>query len=315
MYPRINWLDDAGHSHAIIVRDRVYLGRSCHGVPAAKRILIDDPDISRDHAVITWHDGMLTVLDTSRNGTRVNGVRATPGVEQVLCDQDTITAGTHNYTVQLPDNTPRTETKDAAAETHTLAIDEVVTHLVADVRDYSMLSQQRSPARVCALITQLFDTLSPIVHTYHGTIKDYAGDAIFAYWEHGPTPQAQAAQDACHAARAQLAACQELAARAARRGDADLAAIRIGWGIATGKVTLSHYGVRHDNVAVVGDATNLAFRLSGLANKDVASPIVLCQHTARLVSKSLPLIELGAVDTKGRLGKERIFGLADEAYP
>ncbi len=309
MYPRINWLDEAGLGHSVAIRDRVYLGRTCHGVPAAKRILIDDPDISRDHAVITWNQGVLTIMDASRNGTRINGVRATPGVEQPLSDRDVISLGTHCYTVKLTQRATVAPNPEEVAETHTLAIDEVVTHLVADVRNYSTLAQNSSPSQVCTLVTQLFDTLSPIVHDHHGTIKDYAGDAIFAYWEHGPTAHTEPALNACHAARAQLAACQELAALAHQRGDQELAAVRIGWGIATGTVTLSHYGVRQDNVAIVGDATNLAFRLSGLANKDVPVPIVLCHHTARLLGDALALNDLGTVHTKGRQGKERVFGI------
>ncbi|HHM04260.1 MAG TPA: adenylate/guanylate cyclase domain-containing protein [Gammaproteobacteria bacterium] len=308
MYPRLHWQDESGKARSIAVRDRVYLGRSCRGVPTTKRVLVTDPNISRDHAVVTWSGDTLTVRDTSRNGTRLNGVRITPGVEQTLKDHDVITIGRQAFTVRLTPHATAAPT-DEGAETHTLAIDEVVTHLVADVRGFSTLSQAWRPARVCALVTRLFDTLSPLVHQHHGTIKDYAGDAIFAYWEHGPTPRAESALNACRAARAQQAACAALALDAAAKGDRDLARVRIGWGIATGTVTLSHYGLRQDNVAVVGDATNLAFRLSGLARKDVPAAVVLCHTTAQLIGHELPLTDLGEVGTKGRAGTERVFGL------
>jgi len=72
---------------------------------------------------------------------------------------------------------------------------------------------------------------------------------------------------------------------------------------------LSHYGMRAENLAVVGDSTNLAFRLAALANKELDSSIVLCASTARLVGPYLGVRSLGAVATKGREGLEDVFGL------
>ena len=52
--------------------------------------------------------------------------------------------------------------------------------------------------------------------------------------------------------------------------------LKMGWGITTGSVTMSHYGSRASDLALVGDCTNLAFRLSGIANKDLDKKIILC---------------------------------------
>jgi class 3 adenylate cyclase len=83
----------------------------------------------------------------------------------------------------------------------------------------------------------------------------------------------------------------------------------MGWGITTGKVTMSHYGSRAADLALVGDCTNLAFRLSGLANKELSEKIVICSQTADLVRGELELKDLGSVPIKGRAGKEHIFAL------
>ena len=85
--------------------------------------------------------------------------------------------------------------------------------------------------------------------------------------------------------------------------------LQMGWGITTGTVTLSHYGSRAADLALVGDCTNLAFRLSGIANKEFSEKIVICSHTAELVRNDLSVKDLGTVTVKGRKGKEHVFAL------
>ena len=85
--------------------------------------------------------------------------------------------------------------------------------------------------------------------------------------------------------------------------------IKLGWGLATGNVTLSNYRLRSSDLAVVGDSTNLAFRLCDKANKELPAPIVLCSRTAQLIKDTLAVSELGEVATKGREGKERVYTL------
>jgi len=81
-----------------------------------------------------------------------------------------------------------------------------------------------------------------------------------------------------------------------------------GWGVSTGRVTLSHYGVRSENIAVVGASANLAFELARAATRRLPSSIVVCQRTAQLVADSLPLCALAPVETKAQ-ESERVFGL------
>ena len=83
----------------------------------------------------------------------------------------------------------------------------------------------------------------------------------------------------------------------------------MGWGITTGKVTLSHYGSRAADLALVGDCTNLAFRLSSLANKELLEKIVICSQTAKLIQNRLSIKDLGSIQIKGRQGQEQVFAL------
>jgi len=75
---------------------------------------------------------------------------------------------------------------------------------------------------------------------------------------------------------------------------------------------MSHYGSRASDMAVVGDRTNLAFRLSGMANKDLAREIIICSTTADLVRDTLALDDLGLVSVRGRSSQERVCAILME---
>jgi class 3 adenylate cyclase len=155
---------------------------------------------------------------------------------------------------------------------------------------------------------EIFDTFSNIVIRFKGTIKDYAGDAVYAFWDHHIEPISQQAVLACQAAIQQSQAIDDI--RTALSGKNVAAAnIEMGWGITTGQVTLSHYGSRAADLALVGDCTNLAFRLSSIANKDLSEKIIMCTQTADLVREDFALQDLGTIPIKGRTGKEHVFAL------
>ena len=160
------------------------------------------------------------------------------------------------------------------------------------------------------MINQIFDQFSKIVEDFKGTVKDYAGDSVMAFWEHqfgDPTRQSVLA---CLAAIQQMLSFNQI--RVVLSGKyADVKKLRMGWGVTTGPVTLSHYGSRTADLAVVGDCINLASRLSGMANKEVAENILICSHTAELVENQLELKDLGLLPIRGGEAREHIFALSD----
>ena len=274
--PYLEWVDENQQTQYLEIVDKVFIGRSCKGVDPTKRILVQDAQISRDHAVVSRRAEHLQITDRSKNGTWVNGTRLAAGASSEIVDGDNIRVGEFTLRVCYPENV--TDVKDAAIltdGTRVTSTEIMVTNVVADVRDFTTFSQDHASSDVYALMKEIFDKFSAIVYQFKGTIKDYAGDAVYAFWDH------------------------------------DLAAdnLQMGWGITTGKVTMSHYGSRAADLALVGDCTNLAFRLSGLANKELSEKIVICSQTADLVGDDLALKDLGPVSIKGRTGKEHIFAL------
>jgi class 3 adenylate cyclase len=307
--PYLEWVDDSRQTQQLEIVDKVFIGRSCKGVDPQKRILVQDEQVSRDHAVISRRAEDLQITDRSKNGTWVNGTRLAAGASSGLADGDVITLGGFSFRVFYPENI--TQVTDAAILTDGTRVtptEIIVTNVVADVREFTTFSQEHASSDVYALMKEIFDTFSAIVYNFKGTIKDYAGDAVYAFWDHAIEPISKQAVLACQAAIQQTQTINEIRTKLSGKNIAS-DNLQMGWGITTGKVTMSHYGSRAADLALVGDCTNLAFRLSGLANKEFREKIVICSQTAELIRNDLKTKDLGAVEIKGRTGKEHVFGL------
>ena len=307
--PYLEWVDENQQVRRLEIFDKIFIGRSCKGVDPQKRILVDNAQVSRDHAVISLRARSLKIKDMSKNGTWVNGIRLAAGASSDLVDEDVIIVGGVSFKIYAPSGDSGIPDRAVLTDgTMVTPTEVVVTNLVADVREFSTFSQAHASADVYALMKEIFDVFSNIVYNCKGTIKDYAGDAVYAFWDHHLQPARQQAVLACQAAIQQTQAIDEIRAKLSGKNIA-AANLEMGWGITTGKVTLSHYGSRAADLALVGDCTNLAFRLSGIANKELAEKILICSQTARLVRDDLALRDLGSVPIKGRKGNVHVFAL------
>ena len=170
------------------------------------------------------------------------------------------------------------------------------------------MSQTRSSGEMYSFMKVIFETFSAIVHENNGTIKDFVGDAVFAFWDHNADPRKEQAVLACESALKQARSVTRIRAGLSPSNPL-VGSLKLGWGITTGEVTMSHYGPRVADLALVGDSTNLAFRLSGLANKDLPREVVICTRTAELVGDALPIEDLGMISVRGRSGYEHVYGL------
>lgn len=291
------------------ILDKVFIGRCCSGIDKKKRLIVYDAMVSRDHTVINRNGSHLRITDTSKNGTWVNDVRVSAGWSHDLLDGDVVRVGDALIRLRCPASMPLGEDEDSSPErTAIRTVESIVTNLVADVRGFSSISQKENSLEVYEFIKRLFETLSPIIHDFKGTIKDYAGDAVYAFWDHRSVPSREKAVLACQAAIKQARTVESIRRQLSNRNPT-LQNLRMGWGVTTGKVTISHYGSRVADVAIVGDSTNLAFRLSAIANKDLSSEIITCSQTAALVREALSVSDLGFVCIRGRSGREQVFGI------
>lgn len=306
--PNLQWLDEHGVPRRLNLTDKIFIGRVCRGISRDKCIIVCNPMVSRDHAVIRLTRTGVEITDMSKNGTWINDVRMMPGDSRLLENGDLISLGGISIRLSCPHSIPRPEKENVMASTTIKPMASCITSLVSNIHEYTALSQKSDSAMVNAFIQEIFSRFRTIVNEHQGTIKDCVGGAIFAFWEHPKEVSADYALPACQAALCQLRSVPEIHRRLTDRGLV-IPPLFPGWGVTTGRITLSHYGSRSADLALVGDCVNLAFRLSSMANKSLPGPIVMCRQTASLVKQKLQLSDLGYHEIRGRSGQEHLFGI------
>jgi class 3 adenylate cyclase len=310
--PYLEWIDENGRMRRLDLVDRVFIGRICKGIDDTRRIILKHPAVSRDHVEISLTETKPILRDLSKNGTWVNNVRLAAGSTKSLEDGDVVSLGETEIHVRCPYLVNGVKNEEMES-TQTLVTprEVIVTNVVADVRGFCSISQMEESYRVYELMREIIQTFCTIVHDHKGTIKDYTGDEVYAFWEHGSSLSKEHAVAACLTAVEQAQIVDQMRAKLSGVNPA-VDSLRMGWGITTGKVTMSHYGWRVTDLTLVGDITNSAFRLSGMANKILRSEIVVCSQTADLVRESLPTDDLGLVTLRGRSGQEQVYGISRE---
>jgi hypothetical protein len=70
-------VDEGGSKRNVPIFDQLFVGRECAAISERRRLVIDDPEISRTHLEIRLDaaSDQAFVVDTSSNGTSLNGVR------------------------------------------------------------------------------------------------------------------------------------------------------------------------------------------------------------------------------------------------
>lgn len=95
------WLVVAPGTHAqriVPIHRRLVVGRDCVGVADDERLILDDPRVSRDHLEVRLDgdgdgDGAAQLVDTSTNGTWINGAKVARAFPTGLADGDVIALG------------------------------------------------------------------------------------------------------------------------------------------------------------------------------------------------------------------------------
>lgn len=148
----------------------------------------------------------------------------------------------------------------------------------------------------------LWQRLGEVLRAHRGTLSYYAGDALFAVWELGRFPDA--AELAIDFALAANGLVEESAPELPLRGP-DGSPIHMGWGVVQGMVALAAMTRSAD--AVIGDATNVAFRLAGVAGRDGRAAVMVTSGVHRTVAPRYLWGEGEEVELKGRRGTETVF--------
>lgn len=174
-----------------------------------------------------------------------------------------------------------------------------VTVLFADLGGYSTYAEHRSPEAVVQLLNRYFAVALPAILAEGGMPTQLPGDAVMAVFG-APHPQTDHARRACRAAQRILRETEPIAV-------GPPPGPRFHIGLNSGPALIGNIGSEeYRNFTAIGDTTNLASRLQGLARP---GQIAVGPTTAALLDDGVPLTRLGSVTVKGRSGRVDAFSI------
>jgi class 3 adenylate cyclase len=285
-------LDGAEGGRRVQITGQLTVGRG-----EGADLVIDDPEISRAHAVLASTGHGVEIEDLgSRNGTWVNGERIANAMQ--LVPGDMITVGTTQIEVLSvsvasesgPAPLPR------AAPTPVAAEDELrpVSALFADIVGSTAIAEQLAPEDFRALIGGCIDRMCRAVEQFGGVIDAYMGDGIAVFFGF-PTANEH---DADRAARAALSIVSSIDSYAAEvRSVWELPDLSVRVGVNSGQVAIGVVGGAERHPVALGDTMNVAARLQTAA---APGTIVIGGATARKLGGRFMLAPLGHIAVRGR---------------
>jgi adenylate cyclase len=290
-----------GAEHSVPIFDQLFIGRECAGISERRRLVIDDPEISSTHVEIRLDvaGDQAFVVDTSSNGTLLNGARLERAIALRIRPGDEIRIGdrvlifsSHQFAAVLTTAPGRTRARFEQAE---------MVMVVGDIVNYSTISQLTDEAVMARSLHMLWQQLGGVLRAHHGTLSYYAGDALFAVWQIARFPAA--AELAIDFALAADRLVEQFGPALPLRGP-DGAPIRMGWGVVRGMVALAAMTRATD--AVIGDSANVAFRMAGLAGRGERAAVLVAGDVQRTVARQFVWGRGERVEIKGRSGVETV---------
>jgi class 3 adenylate cyclase len=180
-----------------------------------------------------------------------------------------------------------------------------LTVLFVDLGGFTRLAEELAPEAVVAHLNEYFEAVCGAVLEHDGTVKEFQGDGVVAFWG-APIAQPDHAVRACRAALAASVRLDALCARWVERG---VVAPSYRMGLHTAELVAGEIGsAERGTYGVVGDGMNLASRLEG-ANKVYGTRILVSETTRARAGAEFVTRELDQVRVVGRRAAVRIFEL------
>ena len=181
----------------------------------------------------------------------------------------------------------------------------IITVMFSDIRNFTKMSEKRTPTEVVEILNHYLDAMTEIVFTHHGVVDKFIGDGMLCYW--GAFGQADShARLAVTASAAMLAKLEELNQNWRREG---LPELGIGIGLNTGEALFGNLGSgRKMEFTVLGDTVNVASRLETMT-KEFGTKIVLSETTQAELGDGSRTRFLAEVAIRGREQKMKVYTL------
>lgn len=288
-----------GKAEDIDLGEGLSIGRS-----SKNDLVLNDNNTSRRHADIRRVEPTRFVISDlgSANGTWINDRRL--AAPQRLHDGDTIVIGESSMTFVGPAEGMTTHTGFTTHTRSTSATsvsmrNESVIVLVADIRNYTGMSETLPSKAFSRLITDWNGAVTAIIEGRSGILDKFIGDAVMAYWvladAENPTEEVASA---LVAARKITELAQEFSERVSSEFTGH--SFAIGMGLNLGEAIFGNVGTGDNpSFTIIGDSVNVAFRLEALS-KSKGHTVVVSQAIVDHASKWFRFRPLGRETVKGR---------------
>lgn len=184
-----------------------------------------------------------------------------------------------------------------------------VTILCADTKGFTTPAETLGVEAIGEILYRYNTVMTEIVFSYGGTVDNYSGHGLTAYWG-APISYEDSAERACNAGLEMLKAVEELNKSWER--EFHLQPLRIGIGITTGNVLVGNFGSEQRfNYTIMGDVVDFAF---GVADRTLYSQILITEETyLKVKDKFLVQALPQGIRFKGKADEIRLYEITERA--
>jgi len=177
--------------------------------------------------------------------------------------------------------------------------------MFADIRSFTSISEKHDPATTIELLNSYFALMIDAVVANHGTVNQFQGDGFMAIFG-APVQHDDHREDAVRAALEMTELLKGFNAQLAAQGKLQ---IKIGIGIASGRVIAGYTGTQHRaTYTCVGDTVNIAARIEE-HTKAVERSILIDQYTRESLPVDIRVEPLGPMLFRGKQQPIHIFAV------
>lgn len=140
-----------------------------------------------------------------------------------------------------------------------------VSCLFSDIEGFTGLAETIDPRILMCVLEEYFDAMTMIVESTHGTVGDFIGDAVFAFWN---VPHAVGRAHSALALECSIMMQSRMNELRSSWKSRNLPLLRIRIGVHSGRALAGNVGSRSRlKYSIIGDCVNVCARLEGLCKR------------------------------------------------
>jgi adenylate cyclase len=181
--------------------------------------------------------------------------------------------------------------------------------LFCDIRSFTSIAETQTPAETIDLLNAYYTLMMDAIGGEGGIVNQMVGDGLMAIFG-APIPALDFRLRAVNAARQMVELVDLFSGEQKMRGKTQ---IKIGIGIASGRVIAGYTGTQHRaTYTCVGDTVNLAARLES-HTKVIGRPILMDEETRNGLDGAIQVDAHGELMVAGKTRAVNVFSVADSS--